>query len=206
MKLIDISHILDNKTPIYPGDYQTSLSSFKTIEHDYYNSVLLKTGLHTGTHIDMPMHLIDDKRTAADFPAERFIGKGTLLNVCGEAVITMKPKYEKIVSKGSIVLLYTGFDKFYFDEKYFSEYPAVSDELASFLISKKIKILGMDMPAPDYAPFTLHKELLANDIFLLENLTNLDKLIGAVEIEVISFPLKISAEASPVRAVCRIID
>jgi len=204
MKLIDISHVIDNKTPIYPGDYQTSLSKFKTINQDYYNSFLLQTGLHTGTHIDIPMHLIDDRRTVVDFPVECFTGKGILLNVCGEDVITMKPEYEKNITENSIVLLYTGFDKFYFDEKYFSGHPIVSDELADFLLLKKIKMLGMDMPAPDYPPFAFHKELLANDIFLLENLTNLDKLTDASEIEVISFPLKITAEASPVRAVCRI--
>jgi kynurenine formamidase len=67
-------------------------------------------------------------------------------------------------------------------------------------------MLGMDMPAPDYFPFDFHKELLTNGIFLLENLTNLQELLGVNDFEVIALPLKIAAEASFVRAVCRIME
>lgn len=63
----------------------------------------------------------------------------------------------------------------------------------------------MDMPAPDYPLFTYHKALLSNEIFVLENITNLQELLRVSEFEVIALPLKISAEASFVRAICRII-
>jgi len=65
-------------------------------------------------------------------------------------------------------------------------------------------MLGMDMPAPDYSPFKFHKDLLSNGIFVLENLTNLHSMVNVDEFEVISLPLKISAEASLVRAICKI--
>ncbi len=204
MKLIDISHRIDNQTPIYPGDHITTLFLHKTLEKDYHNAFLLETCLHTGTHVDMPMHLIPDDRTAADFPMDCFIGKGILLDVRGESMISMKPEYESIDFEGSIVLLYTGFDSVYFEDRYFTQHPAVSDELAAFLLSKNIKMLGMDMPAPDYPPFKFHKDLLWQNIFVLENLTNLGALTDAREFEVIALPLKISAEASLVRAVCRV--
>jgi len=64
-------------------------------------------------------------------------------------------------------------------------------------------MLGMDMPAPDYPPFTFHKSLLSNGIFILENAANLEELTNLSAFEVMAFPLKISAEASLVRAVCR---
>lgn len=38
---------------------------------------------------------------------------------------------------------------------------------------------------------------------MLENLTNLNSLLGIDSFEVMAFPLKICAEASLVRAVCR---
>ena len=93
---------------------------------------------------------------------------------------------------------------YYHEEKYFTEHPVVSDELAEFLLSRKIKMLGMDMPAPDYHPFKFHKDLLMKGIFILENLTNLKELVLLKEFEVIALPLKISAEASLVRAVCKV--
>lgn len=204
MKWIDISHNLDETTPVYPGNYETTLSKIKSIEKDYYTAYLLKSGLHTGTHIDMPMHLIEDDKTAMDFSIDHFVGKGVLLDVRGEKSIVMKAQYEEMINEQDIVLLFTGYDAHYFKEEYFSDHPVVSDELAGFLLEKKIKILGMDMPAPDFPPFTFHKALLNNGIFVLENLVNLGSLVDVDQFEVMAFPLKIKAEASFVRAVCKI--
>ena len=204
MKLIDISHNLDETTPIFPGDYKTVLSRHKTLKKDHHNAYLLQSCMHTGTHIDAPMHLIEDDRMINTFPLDSFCGSGVLLDVRGEKRIAMKPIYRETVKEQSIVLLYTGFDKAYHQEAYFTQYPTVGEELAAFLLSRKIKMLGMDLPAPDYPPYTFHKELLKNGIFVLENLTNLQSLVGADSFEVMAFPLKISAEASLVRAVCRV--
>ncbi len=204
MRLIDISHVLNEDTPIYPGDYKTSLQEYKTLDKDYYCSYLLSTCLHTGTHIDLPMHLINDNRVVADFDLDHFAGKGVLLDVRGENPIRLKSYYKEMISDGCVVLLYTGFDKYYNEEEYFTHHPEVSDELADFLLSRKIKMLGMDMPSPDFPPFTIHKALLSNDIFVLENITNLQDLLDVNSFEVMAFPLKISAEASFVRAVCRV--
>jgi len=52
MKLIDISQKLDETTPVYPGDAAVMLSQVKTITEDGYNSYLLRSCLHAGTHID----------------------------------------------------------------------------------------------------------------------------------------------------------
>ena len=35
--------------------------------------------MHTGTHIDMPSHMLSDDRLAAAFKPEMFIGRGVLL-------------------------------------------------------------------------------------------------------------------------------
>lgn len=205
MKLIDISHIFNNNTPIYPGDYTHSLIKWKTLDEDYYTSYLLTSCLHTGTHIDVPMHLINDDKMVCDFSIDSFVGKGVLLDVRGENTIDMKPCYKEMIEEGSIVLIYTGFDKFYGMEEYFVNHPTISTHLSDFLISRKIKMLGMDMPSPDYPPFDIHKALLSNEIFILENITNLQELSEINNFEVIALPLKLSAEASFVRAVCRVI-
>ena len=86
---------------------------------------------------------------------------------------------------------------------YFERHPTVDETLADFLIASEIKMLGLDMPAPDHPPFSVHKKLLTAGIFILENLTGLERLNGVGEFEVIALPLKIEAEASLVRAVAR---
>ena len=204
MTLIDISHILDHNTPVYPGDYDTSLTLDKTPEKDQYTAYLLKSCMHTGTHVDTPMHLTRDMRTIPEFTLECFTGNGILLDVRGENPVQMQDEYKHKVNEGDIVLLYTGFDQYYYSGRYFTEYPSVDEELAEFLISKKIKMLGMDTPAPDYTPFPIHKMLFMQDILILENLTKLGSLLDIPSFEVFAFPLKIRAEASFVRAICRI--
>lgn len=205
MKWIDLTHTLDEKTPGYPGDPPLRLKQDKTLEGDGYNAWKLETGFHVGTHIDAPMHLLPDVRGINAFPPDRFAGPGVLLNVQGESPIGMKREYEWQVMEDSIVLLYTGFSRFYNrPEYYFSQHPELTVELAEFLVGKKVKILGMDMPSPDHPPYRIHKLLLQNDVFILENLCRLEDLLDATEFEVMAFPLKIAAEGSLVRAVARV--
>lgn len=77
--------------------------------------------------------------------------------------------------------------------------------LARFLLSRKVKMLGMDLPSPDEYPFPVHKLLLENNVYILENLTNLDKLLNLSAFEVIAFPLKMRADSSIARVVARVI-
>jgi len=203
MKWVDITHNFDGQTPVYPGDLGTSLIKQKSIENDRYNAYVLRASLHTGTHIDVPMHLLHDTRMAKDFSVDRFSGNGVFLDVRNEKVISMKPEYRGRVREDDVVLLYTGCDTHFHEKEYFTNHPVVGEDFAEFVVGRKIKMLGMDLPSPDPPPFSVHKALLQNGIFLLENLANLGALVGMEKFEVIALPLKISAEASPVRAVCR---
>ena len=129
---------------------------------------------------------------------EMFIDKA----VSGKS--TDRPEYDKMmdyIKENDIVLLFTGWDNFYGKEEYYTEHPVVSRELAELLIKKKIKMLGMDMPSPDRDNYEIHNVLFENDIFLLENLTNLNKLLYNEEIQLFAQPLKVQSEASLVRAV-----
>ncbi len=201
MKIVDLSYKIINGMPVFPGDDGVAICQEKTLDRDFYNAISIKTGMHTGTHIDIPKHLLFDNRTIDEIPIDRFIGKGILLDVRGQKLISYKKEYEQMIKKNDIVLLYTGFEDLYANpDKYYNDYPVVDEDLADFLVSKDIKILGIDFPSPDTSPFNIHKKLLGNDIFIIENMTNLDKLMYLNNFEVYAVPLKIEAEASIVRA------
>jgi kynurenine formamidase len=116
----------------------------------------------------------------------------------------MKDEYLTRIKMNCIVLLYTGHDRKYGTNEYYYKQPEILPELAEFLISQKTKLLGMDLPSPDPPPFKVHKLLLTNNIFIIENLTNLDKLLKAALFEVMAFPLKINADSSILRVVAKI--
>ena len=203
MRIIDLSHRLGETTPLYPGDTPLTLEQTKTFARDNYTAFCLRSGLHAGTHIDMPMHMVPDGRFACDYDPALFVGEGLLLDARGENPVRMKPEYRALPLEGRIVLLWTG--SRFGQEDYFTAYPEMDMELAQFLLDSGIKMLGVDAPAPDKMPFPAHKLLLGNGIFILENVANLQELQGIDSFTVAALPLKIAAEASLVRAVALVM-
>lgn len=203
-ELIDLAHKIHDDMPVYPVDDPVELDQTKSFEEEGYNYFRLETGLHAGTHIDTPMHMTDDDTYMNEVPLEKFTGNGCVLDVRGQNPIEFKDEYSDVVKENDIVLLYTGFDEKYGSEEYNNEHPLVDGSLAEFLIEKKIKMLGMDIPTPDREPFNIHKMLFNNDIMIMENLTNLSELLHVENFEIIAFPLKIKADSSVVRAVAKV--
>ncbi|MGI6344543.1 MAG: cyclase family protein [Bacillota bacterium] len=203
-RLIDLSHEIRSAMPVYPGDEPTELVQTRFLAEDQHNNHRLVIGMHSGTHLDAPLHMLGEGACIADLPLESFTGPGCLLDVRGQAVIRWQPDYGDIVRPGSVVLLYTGHDRFFGEPRYFADHPCVDEEFCARLIEKKARLLGMDLPSPDRPPFRVHQALLRSGIYLLENLTRLDQLLGVRDFEVIALPLKLQADGSPVRAVARL--
>jgi kynurenine formamidase len=206
MKYIDLSHKIENGIPVYPGDIEVSLVQVKTMLEDKYNAYTFSTSLHAGTHIDCPMHLLQGNTTIAEYPLECFAGKGYLIDARGESEIDYKIEYDNEIQKGDIILIFTETDKKYGTDDYYNKHPVLTDKLADFLVSREIKMLGIDMPSPDFPPFPVHKLLLSHGIFIIENLTNLKQLLNVKYFEVFAQPLNIYAEASLTRAFVRCIE
>lgn len=205
-KYIDLSHTIEDGMPVYPGDGGVKLYQDRFLDKDGFNNSRLETGMHAGTHLDLPSHFLDLNVSVDQLALERFVGTGCLLDVRNEQVIDMKPEYETKVQENDIVLLFTGFGRHLKSESYFTDHPVVDQRLAEFLAAKKIKMVGMDLPSPDREPFEIHRILLQADILIMENLTNLNLLLGVRNFEVIAFPLKVKAEAALLRAVARVCE
>jgi kynurenine formamidase len=202
--IIDLSQIIEDSMPVYPGDAKTVLRQSRHLEKDHYNDHRLAISMHSGTHIDGPMHLTESKVYVSDINIESFMGQGCLLDVRGQPVIGVKLEYLALIPERSIVLLYTGFDQFYGQPEYYQSHPVVDADLCQLFIDKKIKLLGIDAPSPDKEPFPIHKKLLAAAIYCVENLTNLEKIPLKTHFEVIALPLKIKSNGSMARVIARI--
>lgn len=204
MTLIDLSYSIENGMPIHPYDKKPKLTQDKFIVKDEYNNFWVESGTHAGTHLDSPMHLTDSANYISEYDLGRFCGEACVLDVSGEEIIGYNNEFSHRVKNKNIVLLYTGFEEKYGKKEYYTRHPVLDIGMAEFLVEKKVKLIGMDLPSPDRFPFLIHKYLLSRDVFILENLCNLKLLINKNNIEVFAFPLKIRADASWVRAVARI--
>lgn len=201
----DLSHILNNDTPVYPGDRAIYIKNQASLEQDCYVSYTIHSGLHVGTHIDAPMHMIADTPTIDTYSLEHFFGNAVIINVSGQDNIGLTEAIKSSIQAYDIVLFYTGFDQYFKNlEIYFNNHPVITMELAEHLVATKVKLIGFDMPSPDRMPFTVHEFLLQNNVFIVENLTNLQSLLTIKHFEFFAVPLKIEAEGSFVRAFAKV--
>ena len=204
MKLIDLSHSIHRNIAVFPGDDPIQLEQVRNLERDGFSDFRLLTGMHIGTHVDGPMHMTSDVRMIAELPLELFTGKGVLIDIRGEKLVEFRESYRTIIQPESIVLFHSGLDHNFGEPGYFTNYPDISEGLARFLADQHVKLIGIDWVSPDHHPYLIHEILFKGNVLILENLTNLDQLLGIADFEVFAFPLKIEADSSIVRAVARV--
>lgn len=194
--IIDLTHTFTKGMPVYPGDAQSSLRESSSIERDGYTDHILTTGMHVGTHIDAPAHMIADGAMISDISPERFSGRGVLVDTRGAKAI--EQLNNATIAESAIVLFYTGWGEKFRSSEYFTDFPVMTEAYAEELVKRKVKLVGMDTPSPDRTPFAVHKILLGAGVLIIENLTNLEQLIGK-RFFVQAFPLKLAADAAPAR-------
>lgn len=204
MKIIDLSHTFTEEMPVYPGDPKPSLKQVAKLDKDGYNDHMINTVMHVGTHMDAPLHMIKNGKRIDEITPDRFIGPGILIDAREKQKIDTQLLEGKKVEKGSIILVFTGFGEKYRSKDYFKNYPFFTEEFAEKLVELGIYIVGMDMLGPDLdSPWTTHKILLGKEITIIENLANLDKLLGIEKFEVTALPAKFKSDAAPVRVIAR---
>lgn len=200
MKYIDLSHKLNNKTKEYPGDPKIKITTMKTDDETTLSEI--SGSLHCGTHMDSPNHYLINGKKIDDIELNSFIGKATVLTVEDldetKEIFIKNVNIEKPIEK--IVILKTGWSDNWGEEKYFYENPYLSIELAESLIKNNVKGIVIDTCSVDkYGENTIHKLLLKNDIWIVENITSSEKLVKDIY-ESYFIPMKINAEASYIRA------
>ena len=162
---------------------------------------ILETCMHIGTHIDVAQHMVEGGKSLAQYPPEKFMGRGTLIDARDRKVIDIDLLEDSNIQPDDIVFILTGCNNTFGTPEYFEKYPIFTESFAKKLVEKRIKIVGMDSPTPDNHPFPIHKILLRNDVLIIEMLTNLDQLLGIPEFNVIALPPKFDTAGSFVRVV-----
>lgn len=201
--VIDLTVLLNENTPIFPGDKETLIEQFGDYSTHGCKDHYIHMGNHVGTHMDAPQHMIPGGKTLDQFPIDKFVGKGRLIDLTDG-------NFEKVkhleIFEGEIVLFRTDASKRYYEKSYFEDFPLMSEEIAEFIVSKKPKMIGLDAGSVDNtveAP--IHKILLGGEVLIIENLTNLSQLEGK-EFEVYALPLNVALDGSPSRVVAKLLN
>ncbi|MGO9379022.1 MAG: cyclase family protein [Dissulfurispiraceae bacterium] len=201
MKLIDLTHEFDDSMPVYPGDTVSQISYCSDIASAGCYVSQVTTGMHTGTHIDGPLHVIEGGISLSEMPLERFIGRGILIDARNKDRIDADLLEDVRLKRKDIVLVMTGCSAEFRATSYYRDYPAVTVRFAEVLVKAGVNMLGLDMPGPDGPPFAIHRLLLAAQVLIIENLTNLEALLAYPHFEVFALPVRFRTEAAPARVI-----
>ena len=211
MDPIDLTLPISEKLPSFPGSPSVQLIPWSTIKKNGYNLELLFFSSHTGTHIDAPFHFFEKGSKINQIPPKRLIveailikyRKGSNQGISKRDILQYEQKFGKIPNNASIVFS-TGWQKNLQKRFYFEKNPGLLTSAAKYLVSKKINLVGIDSPSIDRgadSKFSVHKIFSKNNILIVENLTNLEK-IPALHFNLIVLPLKLQGTTgSPVRAI-----
>ena len=211
MKPIDLTLMISPSIPNFPGSPKPQFLLWSDLKEDGYNLELLFLSSHTGTHMDAPYHFVKNGIKMHQIPVARFFAKATLIKIpkgndepiTKDDIMKFEKSHERIPDSSSVVF-FTGWQKNLHSSSYFQANPGLSKSAAEYLASKGINLVGIDSPSIDMGrdhSFTAHKILAENNILIVENLSNLDK-IKSVFFDLVVLPLKLKdATGSPVRAV-----
>ena len=211
MKQLDLTLTISPSIPSFPGSPPPQFLKWSTIKDDQYNLELLFLSSHTGTHIDAPYHFTENGEKIHQIPLTRLMGKALLIKIkkgknqeiTKKDLLNFEKKHGKIENFSSVIF-FTGWQKNLQKKYYFLNNPGLSKSAANYLATKKINLIGIDSPSIDLGTekfFSVHKILAKNNILIVENLSNLEK-IPSLNFDFIILPLKLkNATGSPVRAV-----
>ena len=212
MKIIDLTRKIFEGMPVYPGDPGVTLNLMSTHEKDGCQVTELRFGSHTSTHLDAPVHFLPGQKALQDIPLEAFVGEAICLSAKlyyagGEPhpVIDLSDSAKSEVRMQDRVIISTGWEEKAGTDGFFENYPIFSEELLTFLLDKKIKITGVDLPTVEAVESvgktsSMHKMILSRNIIPVEGLVNLDGLIGKRFFFSAAPLLLENGDGSPVRA------
>jgi kynurenine formamidase len=205
--LHDLTQQLTASIPRFPGDPEVRIEALPGFAP--WQVSLLTMGTHSGTHMDAPRHRIAGGAGIGDYPLERLVGRGLVVDARGLDVNEAIPaqvldQVRDHVWPGWFALIQTGWDRYWGDERYF-QHPFVSPELADALVQTDAGLVAIDAMSVDStadAGSDAHLILLGADVLIAENLRNLDALTPGVSYACAFLPLALGeADGSPARIV-----
>lgn len=207
MQIIDLSHTINNSITVFSTREKPDIKISNTHEKDGYAQKRITLYSHNSTHVDAPFHIIPGAPTLDQLPVESFYGKGLLAD-CRKSERNIEvsdlEKYEAGLHSTDFLLLFTGWYKKWNTPEYKFDFPVLSSEAAEWLMQFRLKGIGLDAISIDEtesSELPIHHIVLGNGLIIIENLTNLEDLIGK-NFNFSCLPLKIEeADGSPVRAV-----
>ncbi|SET19064.1 arylformamidase [Salinibacillus kushneri] len=196
-KMYDITLPIYKGMPVYKNKPEKQ-PEFNTVTNGHVTESTIKLDAHTGTHIDAPLHMINDGETFETIQLDKLIGDAKVFDLTHvEDGITANDLQDLNIQKNDFVLFKT---KNTFDEEFNFNFIFLKESGAKYLADQQIRGVGIDSLGIERSQegHPTHKTLFSNDIIVIEGLTF--KEVEPDTYHMVASPLKVSGiDASPAR-------
>ncbi len=194
-EIIDISAPIRPGMVTYPGDPRVTLERVRSIAGGAgYNLSRLDFGVHSGTHVDAPVHFIDGAPAAEALPLDVLIGPARVLDLT--AVERLDAGAFVGVEPAERVLLKTRNSELWELDAFSEDFLALTKDGAEALIAGGVRLVGIDyLSIGDEAA---HRALLGAGVVAIEGLDL--RGIEPGDYDLICAPLKlVGSDGAPAR-------
>lgn len=212
--------IIDLTLPARHGDGRFGQENDFTIPYTYkeygWQAATFRMFAHFGTHVDAPLHFIENGPSIDEVPLPSLIGKGALFDLSdvseqqgidSELLVARNPG----IQNGEIAILRTDWtDKNWGRDTFLTHAPYLTQEGAEWLLNQGVKSVVYDFPkerAIRQEQFggnecVVHHIFLGNGVYNIEYVINLKELSPEKNYLIVAMPLKlVSLDGSPARVI-----
>ncbi|MDS9472909.1 cyclase family protein [Sporosarcina pasteurii] len=197
MKMYDVTATIYEGMTVYKNKPEKQ-PKFNTVTNGYVTETRMELDVHTGTHVDAPLHMVVDGDTFESVPLEDLVGQAKLFDLTDVEDGITKADLEKFdIEKGDFVLLKT---KNSFEEEFNFDFIYLTKDGAEYLSEIGVRGVGIDTLGieRDQEGHPTHKTLFGDKIIIIEGLRF--KEVAQGEYFMVAAPLKIEGtDASPAR-------
>jgi kynurenine formamidase len=222
-KIVDLSPTITEDLPVrvvghalLSGIGARDSTEFEHIEGDgslYYLDSYITLFNHAGPHADAPLHLIPDGKAIDQLELANFFGPAQVLDYRSLARTDKVPISElqkHNIQAGDIIILYVGYEV-PTDPEELPVYPVLSPAAAEYLAELPVRAFATDVPGVDDVLrlmdlweqgvtglanlLPVHHAFLSREIPVIEQLVNLDAIVGEEDVVFVGFPVKLTGKA-----------
>ena len=151
----EMSHEWGHGAPSMPGFDDVVM--YRSVKHAQHGVMAhrMRMVMHTGTHLNAPIHLIQKGIGVGDIPMEHLFGNGVIVGIPKQRWELITPadleSAGSAIEEGDLLVIVTGWHHQYSDSlEYFGDSPGLSIEAAQWLVDKGVALVAMDTPQIDH--------------------------------------------------------
>ena len=206
-KWIDITVPLQEGMPVWPGDPPVRLERVAAIARgDAFNLTAISTCLHTGTHVDAPLHYLEGGAAIERMPLDTLTGPARVIEIRDRWAIQVEELRSYRIRRGERLLFKTrNSARARRAASFFEDYVCMARETAEHMAARGVRAVGIDylsIGSPDEEGDAVHRILLEAGVWIVESL-DLSR-IQAGRYDLVCLPLNIpGCDGAPARAMLR---